>query len=140
MRRTGVLKIEAVRPEGRTAGKIQSTFNKKPLQVETNAEFVNLALVLNIGTIGGQEVEIDLETRREDEPAALCTDGNIAAEFIEAIACGQRLVESKVESRSNTQIPAMVVVFIDVGELEGQDNRAVGTNLFLTIESNYSCI
>lgn len=83
MRRTGVLKIEAVRPEGRTAGKIQSTFNKKPLQVETDAEFVDAFFVLAVGGVGGQEVEVNLETRGEDEPAALGSDGDIAAEAVE---------------------------------------------------------
>ena len=75
MRRTGVLKIEAVRPEGRTAGKIQSTFNKKTLQVETDAKLVDAFFVLAVGGVGGQEVEVDLETGGEDEPAALGTDG-----------------------------------------------------------------
>ena len=31
--------------------------------------------VLAVGGVGGQEVEVDLETGGEDEPAALGTDG-----------------------------------------------------------------
>jgi len=83
MRRTGTLKIEAVRPEGRTAGKIQSTFNKKPLQVETDAKLVDAFFVLAVGGVGRQEVEVNLETRGEDEPATLGSDGDIAAEAVE---------------------------------------------------------
>ena len=74
---------KAVRPEGRTAGKIQSTFNKKPLQVETDAKLVDVLLVVAVGGVGRQEVEVDFETRGEDEPAALGSDGDIAAEAVE---------------------------------------------------------
>ena len=47
----------------------------KKLQVETDAKLVDAFFVLAIGGVGGQEVEVDLETGGEDEPAALGTDG-----------------------------------------------------------------
>jgi hypothetical protein len=47
----------------------------KKLQVETDAKLVDAFFVLAVGGVGGQEVEVNLETGGEDEPAALGTDG-----------------------------------------------------------------
>ena len=62
--------------------------NLKKLQIETDAKFVDALLFVAVGGVGGQEVKVDLETRGEDEPAALGTDGHIAAEFVELGAVG----------------------------------------------------
>lgn len=60
----------------------------KKLQVETDAKLVDAFFVLAIGGVGGQEVEVDLETGGEDEPAALGTDGHVATEWIKFGAVG----------------------------------------------------
>ena len=44
---------------------------------------MDVLLVVAVGGVGRQEVEVDFETRGEDEPATLGSDGDIAAEAVE---------------------------------------------------------
>ena len=83
-------------------------------------------------SISGQQVEIDLGTRREDEPAALRTDAGINTELVELGAFGSQFGE--VESGGETNIPTMVIVLVDVAELDGDENGAVVSRLLIAFK------
>ena len=92
----------------------------KRLQDEADTEFVDFRITRGIG---GQQVEINLGTGGEDEPAALGADAGINTELVELGTFGTQFRE--IESRGYTNIPAMVIVLVDVTELDGNEDSAV---------------
>ena len=85
-------------------------------------------LVLDTALVGGQEVEIDLGAGGKDEPAVLGADGKVETETI-------HVVDGFVEHNTgyNTHIPAMLVVFVDVAEFDGQDDGVGAGGSFFDI-------
>ena len=101
----------------------------KRLQDEADTEFVDFRITRGIG---GQQVEINLGTGGEDEPTALGADAGINTELVELGTFGSLFRE--IESGGNTNIPAMVIVLVDVAELDGNEDSAVLSRLLFAGE------
>ena len=78
--------------------------------------------------IGGEEVEVYLSAGREDEPAALGADGKVETDAVHVV---YRFVEH--DTRDNSDVPAVFVVFVDMAEFDGEDNGAGFGGILLTI-------
>ena len=89
--------------------------------------------------IGGQQVEINLGTGGEDEPTALGADAGINTELVELGTFGSLFWE--IESGGYTNIPAMVIVLVDVAELDGNEDGIEVSGLLSTAKRvNVNCI
>ena len=73
--------------------------------------------------IGGKQVEINFRTRGEDEPAALRSDAGVNTELVELGTFGTQFRE--IETGSDANIPAMVIVLVDMAEFDGNEDSAV---------------
>ena len=96
------------------------------LQSEADAEFVNH--VATAALVCGQEVEVDLGAGSEDEPPVLCADGKVEADAIHVVDGF-----ANHETGDSANVPAVLVVFVDMAELDGEDNGAGGGCFFLDV-------
>ena len=103
------------------------------LQDEADTEFVDFRITRGIG---GQQVEINLGTGGEDEPAALGADAGINTELVEFGTFGTQFRE--IESRSDTNIPAMLVVLVDVAKFDGYNDGTESFGYFFSVKRSMS--
>ena len=96
------------------------------LQSEADAEFVNH--IATAALVCGQEVEVDLGAGSEDEPAVLCADGKVEADAIHVVDGF-----ANHETGDGANVPAVLVVFVDMAELDGEDNGASLLTYFISI-------
>ena len=96
------------------------------LESEADAEFVNH--VAATFRIGGEEIEVDLGAGGEDEPAVLGANSKVEADAIHVV-----YGFANHEARNGTNIPAVFVVLVDMAELDGEDDGAGGSGLFLDV-------
>ena len=99
------------------------------LEGETDTKFVDFGVA---GGVGGQEVEVDFGTGSEDEPAVLGSDSDIATEAVEFGTFSTEFLE--VETRGDTEIPAVLVVLVEVGELDGDYDSTVSSAFLFAVE------
>lgn len=99
------------------------------LEGETDTKFVDFGVA---GGVGGQEVEVDFGTGSEDEPAVLGSDSDIATEAVEFGTFSTEFLE--VETRGDTEIPAVLVVLVEVGELDGDYDSTVSSVFLFAVE------
>ena len=102
---------------------------KKSLQNKADTEFVDFLVT---GGVGGEDVEVDFGTGGEDKPAALGADGSVETELVELCTLGSHFRE--IESGSDTNIPTMLVVLVDVAEFDGHNDGTEGSGLLFTVE------
>lgn len=107
---------------------------KDALQSEANAEFVDH--VATAAFVGRKEVEVDFGARGKDEPAALGTDGKIEADAIHVVDGF-----ANHEAWGGADVPAVLVVLVDVAEFEGKDDgTSLRTNFISIIETGVDVV
>ncbi len=92
---------------------------KDALQSEANAEFVDH--VATAAFVGRKEVEVDFGAGGKDEPAVLGADGKIEADAIHVVDGF-----ANHEAWGGADVPAVLVVLVDVAEFEGKDDGVSG--------------
>ncbi len=88
---------------------------------------MDTTFLLNTGK-GGQEVVVELNASREDEPLGLAAKGHIAAETVDVAD----VVD--VETGGNAEVVAVLVVFADIAEFDGEHHGVEGVGDLFAIE------
>ena len=107
---------------------------KDALQSEANAEFVDH--VATAAFVGRKEVEVDFGAGGKDEPAVLGADGKIEADAIHVVDGF-----ANHEAWGGADVPAVLVVLVDVAEFEGKDDgTSLRTNFISIIETGVDVV
>ena len=86
--------------------------------------------------VGGQEVEVDFGARGKDEPAVLGADGKVEADAIHVVDGF-----ANHETGNGADVPAVLVVLVDVAEFEGKDDgTSLRTNFISIIEAGVDVV
>ena len=107
---------------------------KDALQSEANTEFVDH--VAAAAFVGRKEVEVDFGAGGKDEPAVLGADGKIEADAIHVVDGF-----ANHEAWGGADVPAVLVVLVDVAEFEGKDDgTSLRTNFISIIETGVDVV